>query len=121
MYKCMYHCSFTIKKHFPNSPYNTHIDSSIEQSIQLIKSKQMEEGGWYGGWAVCFCYGTWFAINALVSSNPLLKYSNDEYLKKGCDFIVSKQMEDGGWGESYLSCVTHRYSHADSSRVISTA
>jgi hypothetical protein len=25
-------------------------------------------------------------------------------IEKACDFIVSKQREDGGWGESYLSC-----------------
>ena len=25
-------------------------------------------------------------------------------------FVIGKQNEDGGWGESYLSCVTRKYS-----------
>ncbi|EFC50118.1 cycloartenol synthetase [Naegleria gruberi] len=109
------------KKHFPQSPYVPMIDDSIKHAIKVIEGKQMEEGGWYGGWAVCFCYGTWFATTAIVSADPTLNYGNSQALKRGCDFIVAKQMEDGGWGESYLSCVTHRYSHAETSRVISTA
>lgn len=25
-------------------------------------------------------------------------------MRKACDFLVSVQRPDGGWGESYLSC-----------------
>lgn len=111
------------KKFYPNSPYIPLIDDSIKHAISVIESKQTPEGGWYGGWAVCFCYGTWFAITALNAIDPVNNvYSKNEIVRKGLDFIVSKQQEqDGGWGESYLSCVTHKYSQSETSRVINTA
>lgn len=38
-------------------------------------------------------------------------------LDKCCSFLLSKQQADGGWGESYLSCLTKEYSHIDSTVV----
>ncbi len=35
-------------------------------------------------------------------------------------FLLSKQRADGGWGESYLSCVTQEYQDAEST-VVNTA
>lgn len=35
-------------------------------------------------------------------------------------FLLSKQNEDGGWGENYLSCVTQQYNQCDST-VVNTA
>lgn len=34
---------------------------------------------------------------ALVGEN----YSNSPYSKRACEFLISKQRSDGGWGESY--------------------
>ncbi|CAG8683187.1 16298_t:CDS:2, partial [Dentiscutata heterogama] len=42
-------------------------------------------------------------------------------VKKGCDFLISKQKEDGGWGESYKSCDTETYIHHENSQVVNTA
>ena len=30
-------------------------------------------------------------------------YHNSPTLRKACEFLLSKQLADGGWGESYLS------------------
>jgi len=42
---------------------------------------------------------------------------------RACEFLVSKQNADGGWGESYLSCVTRKYSvnKQEGSQVVNTA
>lgn len=56
----------------------------------------------YGSWAVCFTYGTWFGIKGLVAAGR--SFSNCSSIRKACDFLLSKQVSSGGWGESYLSC-----------------
>lgn len=28
-------------------------------------------------------------------------YENSQSVRRACDYLVSKQREDGGWGESY--------------------
>ena len=30
--------------------------------------------------------------------------ANSEAQLRACEFLLSKQCSDGGWGESYLSC-----------------
>jgi lanosterol synthase len=48
-------------------------------------------------------------------------YSTGEYSRKGCEFLISKQKADGGWGESYLSCEKHVYIQHEDSQVVQTA
>lgn len=56
----------------------------------------------YGSWGICFTYATWFAVTGLVSAGRTL--GNSATVRKACDFLLSKQLPSGGWGESYLSC-----------------
>lgn len=56
----------------------------------------------YGSWAVCFTYGTWFGVKGLEAAGKTLK--NSPTVAKACEFLLSKQLPSGGWGESYLSC-----------------
>ncbi|EOY17082.1 Cycloartenol synthase 1 [Theobroma cacao] len=56
----------------------------------------------YGSWGVCFTYGTWFGVKGLVAAGN--NFNNCSSIRKACDFLLSKQLPSGGWGESYLSC-----------------
>ena len=56
----------------------------------------------YGSWGVCFTYGGWFGIKGLIASGKT--YSNCPCIRKACDYLLSKELASGGWGESYLSC-----------------
>lgn len=56
----------------------------------------------YGSWGVCFTYGLWFGVKGLVAAERT--YGTCSSIRKACDFILSKQLSSGGWGESYLSC-----------------
>lgn len=55
----------------------------------------------YGSWGVCYTYGTWFGVTGLVAGGRT--YENSLCIRKACDFLLSKQLPSGGWGESYLS------------------
>jgi squalene/oxidosqualene cyclase-like protein len=95
------------------------IKTAISEGIQFIKKEQWEDGAWYGSWGVCFTYAAWFGLEALACINET--YKNSEAAKKGCDFLVAKQRADGGWGESYKSCVEMRYIEHEISQIIQTA
>lgn len=56
----------------------------------------------YGSWGVCFTYGGWFGIKGLVAAGKT--YENCSNIRKACDYLLSKEIASGGWGESYLSC-----------------
>ena len=95
------------------------ISKAIKIAIDYIKRVQKYDGSWYGCWGICFTYAGMFAIEALHSVGE--NYSNSEYVRKGCDFLVSRQMDDGGWGESMKSSELHVYVDSDTSLVVQTS
>ncbi|GFY80550.1 cycloartenol synthase 1 [Actinidia rufa] len=68
----------------------------------------------YGSWGVCFTYGTWFGIKGLVAAGK--SYRNSPSIQKACDFLLTRQLVSGGWGESYLSCQNKVYSNLEGNR-----
>ena len=70
-----------------------------EAALGYIRRAQRPDGSWYGSWGICFTYAGMFALESLSSVGET--YENSERVKRGCHFLLGKQMEDGGWGESY--------------------
>ncbi|KAF7732312.1 Lanosterol synthase (Oxidosqualene--lanosterol cyclase) [Apophysomyces ossiformis] len=95
------------------------IEETSRRVLSYIKGVQLEDGSWYGSWAICYTYAAMFALQSLASVGEY--YHNSEHSRKGCDFLVSKQEADGGWGETYKSCELHVYSHNATSQVVNTA
>jgi squalene cyclase len=52
-----------------------------------------------GSWGICFTYATQFALESLSLVGET--YSNSSHARRACEFLLSWQREDGGWGESY--------------------
>ncbi|KAE9464228.1 hypothetical protein C3L33_03879, partial [Rhododendron williamsianum] len=90
------------------------IDSCITRALKYIEETQNPDGSWYGCWGICYTYGAWFAVEGLVACGR--KYHNCPTLQKACKFLISKQLHDGGWGESYLSSANKVYTNLDGNK-----
>ncbi|XP_030462926.1 beta-amyrin synthase-like isoform X1 [Syzygium oleosum] len=95
------------------------IDKFIVNATQFILDIQKPDGSWYGNWGICFIYGTWFALVALEAVGRT--YENCEAVRRGVEFLLNTQLEDGGWGESYLSCPTKSYKPLGHTNLIHTS
>ncbi|KAB8219731.1 terpenoid cyclases/protein prenyltransferase alpha-alpha toroid [Aspergillus novoparasiticus] len=90
------------------------IRAAKEKAVKYIKRVQRSDGSWYGSWGICFTYAAMFALESLASIGET--YENSDYSRRGCEFLISKQKEDGGWGESYLSSERHVYTQHEQSQ-----
>ncbi|KAI8899186.1 terpenoid cyclases/protein prenyltransferase alpha-alpha toroid [Globomyces pollinis-pini] len=108
----------TFSKYYPNHRKDE-ISKTVERSIQFIKRAQLPDGSFYGSWGICFTYAMFFAMESLASVGE--NYENSETVAKACNFIVEKQMIDGGWGETYKSCETGIWNNSVQSQVVQTA
>ena len=81
--------------------------NAIQAGREFLKSIQRADGSWYGSWGVCFTYGTWFGIEGLVAAGE--DPASSEHIQRARAFLKGKQNPNGGWGESYLSCVNKAY------------
>lgn len=97
------------------------IDRSIEKAVQFIQDNQTPDGSWYGNWGVCFIYATWFALGGLAAAGET--YNDCLAMRNGVHFLLTTQRDDGGWGESYLSCSEQRYipSEGERSNLVQTS
>ncbi|KAL6335603.1 hypothetical protein AAG906_030737 [Vitis piasezkii] len=85
------------------------IENCISKAAKFIEDIQAPDGSWYGSWGVCFTYGGWFGIKGLIAAGNT--YSNCPCIRKACDYLLSKELASGGWGESYLSCQNKVYTN----------
>jgi squalene/oxidosqualene cyclase-like protein len=88
------------------------VSTAIQEGVGFVRAQQRTDGSFYGSWAICFTYGTWFGVEALVAAGTT--EIDTPALKKAGEFLVLHQNTDGGWGESYLSCVRKQYVSAPS-------
>ncbi|MFA6163667.1 MAG: terpene cyclase/mutase family protein [Methylobacter sp.] len=103
---------------------NSEIREAISAGLNFILKQQKPDGSWYGGWAVCFTYATWFGVEALSKAKGKGYYDDTlltPSINRACSFLVDKQKADGGWGETFESCSKLVYTEAASSQVVNTA
>lgn len=96
-----------------SSPITVVMHGMLMEGFRMIHLKQMQRCylsgesrfvaliNRYGCWGICYTYGTWFAVEGLAACGR--SYRNCSALRRACEFLLSKQLPCGGWGESYIS------------------
>ncbi|TYG66084.1 hypothetical protein ES288_D06G238900v1 [Gossypium darwinii] len=74
------------------------IENCIRKAAKFIEDVQYPDGSWYGSWGICFFYGTWFALSGLKAAGK--NFKNCLAIRKGVEFLLKTQREDGGWGRA---------------------
>ncbi|KAF2203923.1 terpene synthase [Delitschia confertaspora ATCC 74209] len=105
-------------KHFPDYRKDE-IAAFKNRAIDYIRRAQRPDGSWYGSWGICFTYAGMFALESLACVGET--YANSERVRRACQFFLDRQMEDGGWGETYRSCETGVYCQHPQSQVVQTS
>lgn len=110
------------RKEFPEYR-SADIEAAMRRGEKFIRSIQRTDGSWYGSWAVCFTYGTWFGIEGLLAcgAKGYDQGAPDDAIRRACEFLLSIQRSDGSWGESYRSCVEKKYIPHAEGQIINTA
>ncbi|XP_029462593.1 lanosterol synthase isoform X2 [Rhinatrema bivittatum] len=97
------------------------IRETLQKGLDYCRRVQRNDGSWEGSWGVCFTYGTWFGLEAFACMGHI--YQNGVAcgeVVKACQFLLSKQMKDGGWGENFESCEQRRYVQSKTSQIHNT-
>ncbi|RVD80476.1 uncharacterized protein DFL_008373 [Arthrobotrys flagrans] len=95
------------------------IKQTIKNAVDWIISAQRKDGSWEGSWGICFSYAMMFALESLRLVG--YDYESSDRVRRACQFLVDKQMPDGGWGESYMSCVKGQWIDHEKSQVVNTS
>ncbi|XP_037542771.1 lanosterol synthase isoform X1 [Nematolebias whitei] len=98
------------------------IRSTLREGLEFCRRKQRPDGSWEGSWGVCFTYGTWFGLEAFACMDHT--YENEEVpneVQKACQFLLDRQMSDGGWGEDFESCKQRRYVQSSTAQIHNTS
>jgi len=92
---------------------------TIQMAVRYLHSAQLPSGGWIGSWGICFTYASQFALESLALVGET--YQTSEHSRRACIFLLSKQRNNGGWGESYKSCEQNTWVEHEESQVVQTA
>lgn len=73
---------------------------AVARAIAYLRSEQEPDGSWFGRWGTNYIYGTW---SVMVALNAAGEDMNAGYIERAVDWLILRQHEDGGWGESCAS------------------
>ena len=95
------------------------IERALARGERYLRRTQRPDGSWEGSWGICFTYGTWFGVAGL---RALGAAQDDPAVRRSVEFLLARQLADGGWSESYRSCLRRAYvHHPDGGQVVMTS
>jgi squalene-hopene/tetraprenyl-beta-curcumene cyclase len=69
----------------------------IDGGVAYLRQSQEADGSWFGRWGVNYVYGTWQAVEGLRAVGIA---ADDPAVRSAAQWLVSRQQDHGGWGES---------------------
>jgi squalene-hopene/tetraprenyl-beta-curcumene cyclase len=69
----------------------------VARAIAMLRRTQEPDGSWYGRWGINYIYGTWQVLRGLAAIGQNM---DQEWIRRGRDWLESCQNDDGGWGET---------------------
>lgn len=78
----------------------------VDRAVGWLLREQEPDGSWYGRWGICYLYGTWAALTGLIAVGIPADHPS---VRRAVRWLLSVQRDDGGFGESCLSDVEHRF------------
>ena len=84
-------------------------EPAMARAIEYLRREQEADGSWFGRWGTNYLYGTWSVLCALNAAGVP---HDDACMRAGAAWLLSKQRDDGGWGEdeeSYASAPPGEY------------
>lgn len=91
---------------------------ACRRGVAFLRSQQRPDGAWPGFWGINFTYGTLFAVSGLLAGGVP---RDDPAIARACRWLVATRLPDGGWGESWRSCLDRRPVAHERSQVIMTS
>jgi squalene-hopene/tetraprenyl-beta-curcumene cyclase len=91
-------------------------DPFVAAGLAYLRETQRPDGSWWGRWGVNFVYGTWSVISALGT----LDVARD-MIDRGAAWLIGRQNQDGGWGETCHSYVDESFAGIGASTPSQTA
>ncbi len=91
-------------------------DPLVAAGLSYLRETQRADGSWWGRWGVNFVYGTWCAISALGALG-----AGRDMIDRGAGWLIAKQNQDGGWGETCHSYVDESFAGIGASTPSQTA
>jgi squalene-hopene/tetraprenyl-beta-curcumene cyclase len=79
-------------------------EPELQKALAYLRREQEKCGAWFGRWGTNYIYGTWSVLCALNAADIP---PNDPAVTRACDWLISVQQNDGGWGED-----EETYAHA---------
>jgi lanosterol synthase len=112
-------CAFEkFGKCFPDHKENTIVSTAMQRGIRFLLAAQESDGTWQGFWGVNRIYGTLFAVRGLLAAGT---NCDSVPVRRACNWLVTHQKADGGWGEHWTGLLENRYVEHLESQVIQTA
>jgi squalene-hopene/tetraprenyl-beta-curcumene cyclase len=72
----------------------------VARALGFLRRDQTTDGCWYGRWGVNYLYGTWQVLRGLGAIGEDLEAP---YVRRAVRWLLGRQNQDGGWGESIAS------------------
>jgi squalene-hopene/tetraprenyl-beta-curcumene cyclase len=94
---------------------------TIREALAYLRETQRPDGAWFGRWGVNYIYGTWCVIAALAALRDNQGYDVQDMIERGAAWLLTRQNEDGGWGESCYSYEDSSFAGVGSSTASQTA